>query len=326
MGIFNTILGTFQNKDTVFLKESSSLSNKYKALNKLNSKYPNNKDLLNELYMVKRGLNGENEIAYQLQKANIGMYVLRDVKVKYKDLSAQIDYIVITPIYTYYIECKNLVGNIIVNDKGDFIREYQKNGSTLQKGMYSPLTQVEAQREVIRKIWEDRTNKFIKFWAAKNFEYYRRVLVVVANHDTILNTDNAPEDIKRKVIRADNLVRQIKYDIDNCQVDDYISSNKEMLGTAKTYLDISIADDTDYYEYYKNKYIKDDLKERLVSLRKDRAKKMNIPFYYVFTDEELKELVRIRPKTLEELKDKQILTPVKINTHGKIIIEEINKE
>ena len=130
MGIFNTILGTFQSKDTVFLKESSSLSNKYKALNKLNSKYPNNKDLLNELYMVKRGLNGENEIAYQLQKANIGMYVLRDVKVKYKDLSAQIDYIVITPIYTYYIECKNLVGNIIVNDKGDFIREYQKNGST----------------------------------------------------------------------------------------------------------------------------------------------------------------------------------------------------
>ena len=66
MGIFNTILGTFQSKDTVFLKESSSLSNKYKALNKLNSKYPNNKDLLNELYMVKRGLNGENEIAYQL--------------------------------------------------------------------------------------------------------------------------------------------------------------------------------------------------------------------------------------------------------------------
>ena len=36
-------------------------------------------------------------------------------------------------------------------------------------------------------------------------------------------------------------------------------------------------------------------------------------------------LVELRPKTIEELKNANILSPIKIKTHGKIIIEEINK-
>ena len=45
------------------------------------------------------------------------MYVLHDVKVKYGDLTAQIDYIVITSVFIYFIECKNLIGNITVNEE-----------------------------------------------------------------------------------------------------------------------------------------------------------------------------------------------------------------
>ena len=47
--------------------------------------------------------------------------------------------------------------------------------------------------------------------------------------------------------------------------------------------------------------------------------------YYVFTNDELDKLVELRPKTIEELKNANILSPIKIKTHGKIIIEEINK-
>ena len=94
------------------------------------------------------------------------MYVLRDIKVKHEDLTAQIDYVIITPVYTYYVECKNLVGNITVTDKGDFIREFTINGKKIKKGMYSPLRQVEAQREVVRKIWEKSTSNMIKLFAA----------------------------------------------------------------------------------------------------------------------------------------------------------------
>ena len=332
MGLIDSAIDAFRFKDTVFYKENSDLQSKYDALKKLNGEYPNNEELLSELFVVKKGLDGENEIAYQLKKAHIGMYVLRDIKVKYEDLTAQIDYVIITPVYTYYVECKNLVGNITVNDKGDFIREFTINGKKIKKGMYSPLRQVEAQREVIRKIWESNSSAIKKFFASKNFDYYRRVLVVAANQDTILNTNRAPKEMKYKILRADALVRQIEYDLDHRGNDEYLESKKSMEEMAQSYVDLSSKEEINYYDYYKEKYcndvsapINDDLKDRLIELRKNRANEMNIPAYYVFTNEELDKLVELRPKTIEELKNANILTTIKIKTHGEEIIKVINK-
>ena len=332
MGLIDSAIDAFRFKDTVFYKENSDLQSKYDALKKLNGEYPNNEELLSELFVVKKGLDGENEIAYQLKKAHIGMYVLRDIKVKHEDLTAQIDYVIITPVYTYYVECKNLVGNITVNDKGDFIREFTINGKKIKKGMYSPLRQVEAQREVIRKIWESNSSAIKKFFASKNFDYYRRVLVVAANQDTILNTNRAPKEMKYKILRADALVRQIEYDLDHRGNDEYLESKKSMEEMAQSYVDLSSKEEINYYDYYKEKYcndvsapINDDLKDRLIELRKNRSNEMNIPAYYVFTNEELDKLVELRPKTIEELKNANILTTIKIKTHGEEIIKVINK-
>lgn len=332
MGLIDSAIDAFRFKDTVFYKENSDLQSKYDALKKLNEEYPNNEELLSELFIVKKGLDGENEIAYQLKKAHIGMYVLRDIKVKHEDLTAQIDYVIITPVNTYYVECKNLVGNITVTDKGDFIREFTINGKKIKKGMYSPLRQVEAQREVIRKIWESNSSAIKKFFASKNFDYYRRVLVVAANQDTILNTNRAPKEMKYKILRADALVRQIEYDLVHRGNDEYLESKKGMEEMAQSYVDLSSKEEINYYNYYKEKYcndvsapINDDLKDRLIELRKNRSNEMNIPAYYVFTNEELDKLVELRPKTIEELKNTNILTPIKLKTHGEIIIEEINK-
>lgn len=329
MGILDNIHEAFRFKDTVFFKETSDLLDKYDALEKLIKEYPNNEELLSELYIVKMGLAGEDEIAYQLKKSNIGMYVLRDIKVKYEDLTAQIDYVVITPVYIYYIECKNLVGNIIVNEKGDFIREMNINGKIIKKGMYSPLRQVEAQREVLRKIWNSTTSKVKKVFASKYFDYYRRVLVVAANPETILNTSKAPKDMKNKILRADALVRQIEYDIDHRGKDEYYDSKKGMEELAKGYLEASYSENIDYYEYYKDKYcnniVNDDLRERLIELRRRRSNAMNIPAYYVFNNEELDKLLELRPKNLEELVKLNILSEIKIKTHGEEIIREIVK-
>ncbi len=332
MGLIDSAIDAFRFKDTIFYKENSDLQNKYDALKKLNEEYPNNEDLLNELYIVKKGLDGENEIAYQLKKAHIGMYVLRDIKVKHEDLIAQIDYVIITPVYTYYVECKNLVGNITVTDKGDFIREFTINGKKIKKGMYSPLRQVEAQREVIRKIWESNSSAIKKLFASKNFEYYRRVLVVAANQDTILNTNRAPKEMKYKILRADALVRQIEYDLDHRGNDEYLDSKKGMEEMAQSYINLSSKEEINYYDYYKEKYcnsirtpLDDNLRERLIELRKNRSNEMNIPAYYVFTNDELDKLVEIRPKTMEELKSANILTTIKIKTHGDKIIAEIIK-
>lgn len=79
MGLIESLIDSavdaFRFKDTVFYKESNDLHYKFNALKELNDEYPNNKGLMDELYIVKKGLDGEDEISYQLKKANIGMYV-----------------------------------------------------------------------------------------------------------------------------------------------------------------------------------------------------------------------------------------------------------
>ena len=66
------------------------------------------------------------------------------------------------------------------------------------------------------------------------------------------------------------------------------------------------------------------LKE-LIDLRKNRSNKMNIPAFFIFTNKELDKILKIRPETIDELKNANILSDVKIKTHGEAIINEINK-
>ena len=326
-------------KDTIFLKENSDLQDRYDALMKLKDEYPKCEELYEELYIVKKGLEGENEIKYQLSKSNLGLYVLRDINIEYEDLKAQIDYIVLSKMYCYFIECKNLVGNITVNEKGDFIREYNINKKKIKKGMYSPLRQVEAQRDVYKKIWDNRlsSNKVINMirraLAENNFTDTHRLLVVAANNETILNTKYAPKDIKDKVIRADALVRKIQYDLDKSDRD-FWDSQKQMEQWANTFFNMNVDKNINYYEYYKDKFIgkevvkelsDDELKKKLLDFRVARSKELNYPAYYVFNNEELDKLVELRPKTLEELKNSNVLAPIKVKTHGELIIQIINK-
>ena len=139
----NSIIDLFSNKftDTIFYKKDSELEQQIKALKEVQKIYPNEISISKKLTLCELGLKGEQEIEFELKNANIGMYVLHDINIKYEDLKAQIDYIVITPAKVYFIECKNLTGNIIVNSKGEFIREWYFQGKKIREGIYSPLTQ-----------------------------------------------------------------------------------------------------------------------------------------------------------------------------------------
>ena len=204
----------------------------------------------------------------------------------------------------------------------------------VKKGMYSPLRQVEAQRDVYKKIWNTRLSKnpiinsIKRLFSENNFYDTHRVLVVAANRETILDTRYAPKDVKYKILKAENLVKQIQYDLNNYNKEDW-TTKSDMEKWANTFLNINIEDNTNYYEYYKNKYLKDDisnkelLRNELIEFRNKRFKELNIPAYYVFNNEELELLVDNKPKTVEELK--KILTLVKVNAHGKEILEIISK-
>ena len=53
---------------------------------------------------------------------------------------------------------------------------------------------------------------------------------------------------------------------------------------------------------------------------------MNIPAYYVFTDEEMNNLLSIMPNTLDEIRRRKLLSDIKIKCHGEEIIRILNKK
>ena len=172
-----------------------------------------------KLKLCELGLKGEKEIEFELKNSNIGMYVLHDINMKYEDLIAQIDYIVITPASMYFIECKNLVGNIRVNSRGEFIREYIYNKRKIKEGIYSPIRQAERHIEIFKKIWNSKNNKLINKLQMKNFDKWCKYIVVMTNPKSILDIRSAPKEIKNKIIRSDNLVKYLQNDVNNTDKD-----------------------------------------------------------------------------------------------------------
>lgn len=317
-------------RDAIILKEDCELERKVKYLEELKNKNPNNKNITQQLYMAQKGLEGENEIIYQLKKSNIGMFILHDVNLVYEDLKAQIDFIVITPWCCYFIECKNLIGNISVNEKGNFIREYSFKGHKVKKGMESPYRQVQAQRDVYKKIWLKLQGKLKGFLFERNFESFHRVLVVAANGENILNTKYAPKEMKNNIIKADALIRKLEYDRDHSDRDLW-DNKKSMEQWANHFIKLNVEKEENFENVFEDCEDKvessntDILKERLIEFRKQRSKEKNIPAYYVFNNNELERILEILPKTYEDLKKSKILTDVKINSHGKDIVNIINQ-
>lgn len=98
------------------------------------------------------GIAGEKNIEFELKNSHMPLYVLHDIYLKWEELSAQIDYLVFTPKICFIIECKNLYGNIEINNNGEFIRTIEYNGKKKKEGIYSPVTQNERHLELIKSM------------------------------------------------------------------------------------------------------------------------------------------------------------------------------
>ena len=322
--------------ETIFYKKDSQLEEQISALKELQQEYPNNSKLNYKLKLCELGLIGENEIEFELKNANIGMYILHDVNLKYKDLTAQIDYIIITPGYTYFVECKNLIGNISVNNRGEFIREYIYNHKKIVEGIYSPIRQAERHIEIFKKLL-DENQTGIMYNLLKNVrQSWFKPLVVLANSKNILKLQYAPKEIKSQIVRSDSLIDYIKKDINNLDKD-YLSSQKYMNDLAFKIMQNYNQDiEKDYKEDFQKCLEKDkveplssnanneDIKNKLINYRKTKSQEKNIPPYYIFTNEELNLLLTHLPKTYQELEESNILSNIKLKLHGQEIINIIN--
>ena len=316
------LVNTFN--DTIFLKDDSNLEKMIEELKIERNRNPYYKDKIDyDIRMLEFGLEGEKEIAYNLKNSNIGMYVLHDITIEYEDLKAQFDYIIVTRGYIYLIECKNLIGNIYVDNNGQFIRKYEYKGKKYTESMYSPYTQIIRNKEILKKRWINKHSKLRVAIQSKYFDtLWYKPLVVLANSKSILNTKNAPKEVRGSTIKVDELCNYIKKDIENYDKS-LLNSKKDMEDLANSLLQYNTVNFNNIANKYKTIAEEKALEHKLRTFRRDRSKKLNIPAYYVFTDEEMIKLISNKPQTINQLNN--ILSNIKIKCHGKQIIKLINE-
>lgn len=246
MGLFSKRIGP------VFLKENDDADLYIEKLQELAQKASGStaREIEKQINLMMYGKKGESNVAYELKNSGMDMYILHDIYLEYKDLSAQIDYLVITKQHTYIIECKMLSGNIEIDNTGAFIRYYNYSGKPCRKGMYSPVTQNKRHLQVIKEIWMHyRENIFTRKNFEKNFDTNFHSIVVLANPETCINMKYAPKNIKEQVIRADQLITYIRQKDSDSKND---LSNGDMLDAAKFYLNQHKPNKLDYSLKYED--------------------------------------------------------------------------
>jgi superfamily II DNA helicase RecQ len=301
-------------------------------------------------------MTGEKNLAYELKNSHMPMYILHDIYLEDGDLSAQIDYLVFTKKICFIIECKNLYGDIEINSAGDFVRIIKFGGKKKKEGIYSPITQNQRHLELMKKLRVDnKSNILTKFMVGRYFEDCNKSLVVLANPKTVLNAKFAKKEVKEKVIRADQLVKHIKDMYEKSKEAAY--SEERMLAWAQSYLDLHKDFEKDYtekYEQYKiitnklenfNEEVQapdverntipiaevkavveeSDIFKELKEYRLNKSREDNIKPYFIYNDNQLKDLISKMPRNKEELQTVAGFGEAKANKYGNDILKIMSK-
>ena len=351
MGLFNRM------KEPIFLKESSNAEEQIERLKYLEPLLnPEGQAIIRQdIKCLEYGIAGEKNIAFELKNSHMPMYILHDIYLEDGDLSAQIDYLVFTKKICFVIECKNLIGDIEINSAGDFIRTTEFGGRKKKEGIYSPITQNQRHLELMKKIKVDnKSNILTKFMVGRYFEDCYKSVIVLANPKTVLNAKFAKKEVKEKVIRADQLVKYIKDMYD--QSKESTDSDERLLEWAQSFLDLHkevIKDYTEKYEQYKidtnvtDKNVQEitpkinnekittvsvtipvedaEIFKKLKVYRLNKSREENIKPYFIYNDNQLKDLISKMPRSKEELQSVAGFGEAKANKYGNDILKIMSK-
>lgn len=286
-----------------------------------------------QMKLLELGLKGENSVLFELQNSFLPLHILHDVRIVHGDLKAQIDFVVLTRKFLLLIEVKNYYGNILVNEKDEFIRQvYKGNKLVFQEGFYSPVRQVERQAEVFEAYMRDM---------GAVIRTPIKSVAVFTNNRTVINTKKASKQVKDKIMRVDGLVKFIKQELEKDSPVHFMDNRmQEMSDYIKASHVGLIVDEIDVVE---QKLLQETLNEQpandsppemnqtnvpqledaLKKFRMQIATKQNVKAYHIFTNKTLDELLLKQPCTINDLKNIQGFGDVKTNAFGEEIVELI---
>ena len=355
------ILSIFSKKiGPVFLKESSDVDDFIEKMSSLQEKAvgQTKEEIQKQIKLAEYGRIGEQNVAFELKNSGMDMYILHDIYLEAGDLSAQIDYIVITRKLIYILECKNLVGDIEINSAGNFLRKYQFGSKKIVEGIYSPITQNQRHLQVLKQVRGASKNNFItKKIFENNFDNCYKSLVVLSNPKTVLNDRYAKKEVKQKVIRADQLIETIRK-MDAQEKESMTADYMKEL--ADFFLNQSKVKNMDYAKRFEealeaveeNKIVTDKMSEvsgekskeessvpnsqqsantdsvilQLKEFRKRKSREENLKPYMIFNDAQMNDLLEKNPHNKEELLKVSGFGSVKVEKYGECILEILHRE
>lgn len=244
-------MGLFSKPEVIILKESCDSKEYLDNLQELRKTVSDNTEAAEkidkEIAITEAGIFGEDKILFELKNSGMDLVVIRDLFLKIgDDRSAQIDYFVITPHGVVIIECKNLFGNIEINNKGDFIRSFDYKGRWYKEGIYSPITQNERHLAIYKECWMARRNVVAQLLFNKYFDENHKTIVVLANPKTVVNDKWAKKEVKNQVLRCDQLINYLRNMNGTASL-----SKKEMLDIGEAVCALNVDVRTDYLKKFK---------------------------------------------------------------------------
>ncbi|MFW2491527.1 HRDC domain-containing protein [Clostridium chromiireducens] len=342
---------SIQNENLKILDELLKLNNdeKKKLINK-------------EIIAMKRGLQGEKTVDFELRNCISPFCYLHDIRVEYDNLAAQIDYLIITKKYICVIEAKQLLGDVNINNDGEFIRIYKnKNGYENKEGMLSPIEQNKKHINLIKRILKE-------VFECENVPI--KSLVIMANLKAIIRKQYAPKEIQDQIIRAEKLGDYVQ-ELDNelkkvvlkeetaFKIANYFKEKHssiridykakfgiteedlclESILEAKDSAEENVTDSNDTKE--SERIIEDEidgdivlsesekqLADKLKIYRNENAKEegySGFKYHYVFSGSTISHLVEVKPQTKTQLFEIKGLGEVKINKYGDDILRIIKE-
>ena len=336
MGMFDKLKGP------MLYKDSDGLTKQIEILEGMEGKASGEtkNQILKEIRLLEYGEKGEKTVLYELMNSFMPMLILRDLRLEYENKSAQIDFLAITRKVVYVIECKNLFGDILVNESGDFIRTIHFNGKKIREGIYSPVTQNKRHLDLIKAVRkEDKSNMVFKMMFEKCFDDNYKSIVVLANSKSLIDVRYADKELKKQIIRHDQLISHIRKTDSMSKNEE--SSDKKMEEMAESFMKLHIPSQMDYTAKYDLQNVQEEkeaddqveieekqqksLYEFLKTYRLQKSREEEVKAYMIFTNAQLEELVNRKPESLEQLMEISGFGKVKISKYGEDLLKIITR-
>jgi len=303
------------------------------------------KQIEQDIRMLSAGISGEDMVAYELKHSYMPILILRDLYLEYRGLAAQIDYVVIDNRFILIIECKKMTGDIEVTNTGDFIRIFKNSSGKVYKkeGIYSPIVQNERHLELIKHILCDEMASMTE----KKCKDLLQSIIVFANPKTIVNMKYAKTDIKKSIIRCDQLITQMK-SLHDSNKEGYWFPEDSMYRVAEILMAYHKENLVDYTQKYnltsqmspkQPQAVKEQpqpaptsapieetpIYKELREYRLLKSREEGIKPYYICNNDQLEQIIALMPATHGELMQVKGFAEIKCNKYGDAIINIVKK-